>query len=148
MAIFKQELRTLLVSVSDLTDLVGTKIFPHFASNLTARPYIILETTAKDETYAMLGDLYLHKESITLTIVADSYLSAEGISTITRRILSGLQNTGINDIRLVSAILANTSDSIQSAGDDSENQRWIVTQDFEIFYTDTTDAPIAVADIP
>lgn len=148
MAIFKQEIRSLLVSVSDLTDLVGTKIFPHFASNLTTRPYIILESTSKDETYAMLGDMYLHKESITLTIVADSYLSADGISTITRRILSGMQNVGINDIHLVSAIMPNSSDAIQSAADDSENQRWLVTQDFEIFYTDSTDAPIAVADIP
>lgn len=148
MAILKQELRTLLISVTDLTDLVGTRVFPLWTSTITDRPFIVMETTAKKETNHLRGDSYFHVENVSLSITADTQLVAENISTVIRRMLSGLQSIAVNDIYFSSIILVNTSDTIQSPADGSEDQRYIITQDFDVTYFDATDAPIVVADIP
>ena len=139
MAFLKTELRNYLLTNSDLTDIIGTKVFPNWTSTITTRPYIIMQRVSQEQTYYMEGDSSLPFDGISLMVVSNTIDQAESISQILKSILSGLQKVTLDSsIYISSVFLRNISDALESPQDDSEDQRFIITHDYDFIYTDTS----------
>lgn len=112
---FLPDLYTYLTSRTELTSLIGTKIFPGLATTATALPYLTYEINAYDGTWSLGGPSKFSEHVIQFDALGNTESIIDSISDALRNILDGYQGTmGDEDVRYIRFLTEIDSSSVES----------------------------------
>lgn len=103
---FESELVTLLESITDLTDLVGNRIFQVAAADpSTSKPYLLFEVIATDEPGHLSGSSGLARSMVQFRAVGGTSVDAIAVRDALRAGIHTLRHTTgvIRDVRIESS---------------------------------------------
>lgn len=98
-----------LLSVDIIKSVVNNKVYPLIASLNTTFPYIVFQRTSTP--YTNKDNVYQDNVNIEIIAVSDNYDKSVELAELIRNELEGKRNITIEDFRITSIKLVDTSES-------------------------------------
>ncbi len=112
------DLAAQLATISALTAIVGTNIYPVVLPkgvSAIAQPWMTYQTVSRTQLYALSGDSYMVRKRIALNIWSPTYLDVITAQKAIWSALSGFAGNFPNGTQVQLVQIANASDSFESA---------------------------------
>jgi hypothetical protein len=113
----EQDLDAQLRTISDLTAIVGTNIFPVALPkgvSATAQPWMTYQSVSRAQLYALSGDSYCVRKRVAINIWSAAYSDVVAAQKAIWSALSGFQGTFPNGTQIHLVELANANDSFEN----------------------------------
>lgn len=127
------DLRTRLLSDTDITDLVGTRIVP--LNDLQSSPYpkIVYRLVTEQPDYSAEGNTGPTESTIEFTSQAESYDTAKLIDVLIAELLDAFSGI-IGSTHIQGIFTENVSDDSYSVGEGSDSYIYTVTRQLKVTY--------------
>lgn len=135
----KSGLFTYLMSKTDLTTLIVTRLYPDQAPQSVTQPYVTYEVQDTEHMNHLLGASALADYMITFTVNASSSESRDSVKEALRNILHTRSNITLatGSIQMRSATLQGVHDSKVDPVDGSETSLFQCEMDFRVIFFET-----------
>jgi hypothetical protein len=113
----EQDLDAQLKTISPLTAIVGTNIFPVALPkgvSATAQPWMTYQSVSRTQLYALSGDSYCVRKRVAINVWSASYSDVVNAQKAIWSALSGFQGVFPNGTQIHLIELVNASDSFDS----------------------------------
>jgi hypothetical protein len=114
----EQDLDAQLKTISTLTAIVGTNIFPVALPkgvSATAQPWMTYQSVSRTQLYALSGDSYFVRKRVAINVWSASYSDVVNAQKTIWSALSGFQGTFPNGTQIHLVELANAADSFEDS---------------------------------
>lgn len=114
----EQDLDAQLKTISTLTAIVGTNIFPVALPkgvSATAQPWMTYQSVSRTQLYALSGDSYFVRKRVAINVWSASYSDVVNAQKAIWSALSGFQGTFPNGTQIHLVELANAADSFEDS---------------------------------
>ena len=112
----EQDLDAQLKTISALTAIVGTNIFPVALPkgvSATAQPWMTYQSVSRTQLYALSGDSYCVRKRVAINVWSASYSDVVNAQKAIWSALSGFQGTFPHGTQIHLVELANATDSFE-----------------------------------
>lgn len=107
----------ILSNASDLTDIVGSRIFPVAAGQQTAFPFVVFDVERTDPVNRMQGRALMHQISLTVTSYSKRYDEAANVAVEVCNALDRVTPGTYNGVAIQGIIFESQSDGLQDEDD-------------------------------
>lgn len=129
-------LRTVLVSTTVVTSMVGTRVYPLLAPKAASLPFIVWRRAGITREHTLAGPMGMPNVSVEMQTLAATYEDAREVADRVRLVLDGYGGT-VNNVEVKNVSLENESDDfVQLAGGDLPPV-YQVTQTFNVLWQES-----------
>ena len=131
-----KDIRTYLQTVSDVTDIIGTRMFPRMLPQGEALPAIIFNVIGSRSVAHMGGAAGSARAMLQLDCYAETHLTANNLGETVRQALHGYIGTA-GGRPVGSSLLENKREMYETPTDGSDLPAYRVMMEWEIWHEET-----------
>ena len=128
-----EAVRTTLISATDVSDVIGTKVFPAIAPQGTELPYITYQIISNNADQHMSGASGLQETRIQLNCWSASYAEVQNLAEAVRESLLPMSGT-INSTLICGVTSEGKRDTYEKPQSGEEVGVYGVSEDFNIWF--------------
>ena len=133
MADIGKAIRLRLLNDGDVTDNVGTRIYPRVVPQGVANPCVRYQTISSFRDGALDGGTGMVTATVQVDVFADTHLAAELVSEKIRESLQGFRGTA-SGVEVLGCTLTNSREMYTKPVDASDDGDYRVVMDFEVVH--------------
>ncbi len=131
----QQGIKTYLESRTDITTVVGNRIFPLIAPQDTTYPYIVFQKISTNQQHDLGGSAGFNRARMQFNCWSKTYLEAAEISEKIRLNMDGFGSAFMGDVFVQSCLNLDDDDELEEDSETQELTSYGVRSDYQYWYS-------------